>query len=121
MRIGEVAQRAGVSRDTVRFYERLGLLDEANRPHQTNTYKSYSPIALRRIELINHGKALGFTLREIADVIRAWESNALSVDEKRALIRTKLDQVEQKARSLALLQQGLTDALSKVESGCDDA
>jgi DNA-binding transcriptional MerR regulator len=50
MRIGEIASRAGVSRDTVRFYERMGLLSEASQPHLSNNYKEYSPVALRRIE-----------------------------------------------------------------------
>ena len=42
MRIGELCKRAGVSRDTVRYYERTGLLDKAAQPHATNTYKRYS-------------------------------------------------------------------------------
>jgi len=82
MRIGEIASRAGVSRDTVRFYERMGLLDEAAQPHLSNNYKEYSPQALRRIELITHAKALGFTLKEIADVIVAWERDGLAPSKK---------------------------------------
>lgn len=120
MQIGDIARRAGVSRDTVRFYERMGLLDEATRPNATNSYKAYSATALRRIELIGHGKALGFTLKEIAEVIRAWEQDDLATENKVRLIQEKLDQVEQKARSLELLRAGLLDALNKVEGGCND-
>ncbi|PQP02072.1 heavy metal-responsive transcriptional regulator [Massilia phosphatilytica] len=120
MRIGEIAQRAGVSRDTVRFYERLGLLEEVSRPHSTNTYKAYSTTALRRIELISHAKKLGFTLREITEVIQAWEQNDLAVDAKKALIQEKIAQVDQKAESLATIRASLVDALGKVESGCHD-
>ncbi|UNK01852.1 MerR family transcriptional regulator [Ralstonia insidiosa] len=69
MRIGELCKRAGVSRDTVRYYERTGLLDKAAQPHATNTYKRYSEVSLQRIRLIIHAKALGFTLAEISDVI----------------------------------------------------
>lgn len=120
MRIGEVASRAGVSRDTIRFYERLGLLDEAARPHSSNRYKEYSPLALRRIELISHAKALGFTLKEIANVIVAWEQEGLVPSQKRLLIQEKISEVEKKAHSLAVLRAALSDALDKVESGCSD-
>lgn len=120
MRIGEIATRAGVSRDTVRFYERMGLLDEAARPHPTNSYKAYSALALRRIELIGHGKALGFTLKEIAEVIQAWEQNDLTAESKKMLILEKIRQVDQKAQSVALLRAGLIDALNKVDTGCHD-
>ena len=120
MRIGEIASRAGVSRDTVRFYERMGLLDEAAQPHLSNNYKEYSPLALRRIELITHAKALGFTLKEIADVIIAWEQKGLEPSKKRLLIQEKMREVEKKAHSLSLLRVALSDALNKVESGCSD-
>jgi DNA-binding transcriptional MerR regulator len=120
MKIGEIAQRAGVSRDTIRFYERLGLLEEVTRPHSTNSYKAYSATALRRVELISHAKTLGFTLREIAEVIHAWEQNDLAVEAKKALIQEKIAQVDRKAESLALLRASLVDAFGKVESGCQD-
>ena len=120
MRIGELVSRAGVSRDTVRFYERMGLLDEPAQPHLSNNYKEYSPLALRRIELITHAKALGFTLKEIADVIAAWEQEGLAPSEKRLLIQEKIRAVEKKAHSLSVLRVALSDALNKVESGCSD-
>ncbi|KQX01244.1 MerR family transcriptional regulator [Massilia sp. Root418] len=120
MRIGEIASRAGVSRDTVRFYERMGLLSEATQPHLSNNYKEYSPVALRRIELITHAKALGFTLKQIAEVIGVWEQDALAPAKKQLLIREKIREVEKKAQSLSLLRSALTEALSKVESGCTD-
>lgn len=120
MRIGEIASRAGVSRDTVRFYERKGLLNEAAQPHLSNNYKEYSALALRRIELITHAKALGFTLKEIADVIVAWEQEALAPSKKRLLIQEKMREVEHKAHSLSILRLALSEALEKVESGCND-
>ncbi|WP_445229027.1 MerR family transcriptional regulator [Duganella rhizosphaerae] len=120
MRIGEIASRAGVSRDTVRFYERMGLLNEAAQPHLSNNYKEYSALALRRIELITHAKALGFTLKEIAGVIAAWEQEALAPSKKRLLLHEKIREVEKKAHSLSVLRVALSEALDKVESGCSD-
>ncbi|HDR9128272.1 TPA: MerR family DNA-binding transcriptional regulator, partial [Burkholderia vietnamiensis] len=48
MRIGELCKRAGVSRDTVRYYERMGLLYKATQGNATNTYKHYSELSLQR-------------------------------------------------------------------------
>lgn len=121
MRIGEMASRTGVSRDTIRFYERMGLLDTAAQPHLSNNYKEYSALAVRRIELIAHAKALGFTLKEIAGVIAGWESDSLAADEKSRLIAVKIGEVESKAHSLSVLRAALLEALDKVQSGCDDA
>ncbi|MNS96268.1 HTH-type transcriptional regulator CueR [compost metagenome] len=104
----------------MRFYERQGLLDEAPQPGLTNNYKEYSAQALRRIELIGHAKALGFTLKEIADVIAVWQENALDAQTKRAMLETKIAQIDDKARSMAVLRAGLIDALAKVETGCND-
>ena len=120
MRIGEITRLTGVSKDTVRFYERQGLLDTAPQPGMTNNYKQYSAQALRRIELIGHAKALGFTLKEIAEVLAVWQENALDGDTKRAMLETKIAQIDAKARSMAVLRAGLVDALAKVETGCDD-
>ena len=120
MRIGEITRLTGVSKDTVRFYERQGLLDTAPQPGMTNNYKQYSAQALRRIELIGHAKALGFTLKEIAEVIAVWQENSLDGDIKRAMLQTKIAQIDAKARSMAVLRAGLVDALAKVETGCDD-
>lgn len=120
MRIGEMVSRTGVSRDTIRFYERMGLLDTAAQPHLSNNYKEYSALAVRRIELIAHAKGLGFTLKEIAGVIAGWESDNLAPEEKSRLIAAKISEVESKAHSLSVLRGALQEALSKVQSGCDD-
>lgn len=120
MRIGEITRLTGVSKDTVRFYERLGLLDTAPQPGMTNNYKAYSAQALRRIELIGHAKALGFTLKEIAEVIAVWQENSLDAASKRSMLARKIEQLDDKARSMASLRAGLVDALNKVETGCDD-
>ena len=105
MRIGEITRLTGVSKDTVRFYERQGLLDEAPKPGMTNNYKEYSAQALRRIELIGHAKALGFTLKEIAEVIAVWQENALDAATKRTMLETKIAQIDDKARSMAVLRR----------------
>ncbi|VWC67016.1 MULTISPECIES: heavy metal-responsive transcriptional regulator [Burkholderia] len=118
MLIGELCKRAGVSRDTVRYYERMGLLDKATRPHTTNTYKRYSEVSLQRIRLIVHAKALGFTLAEIGDVIHVWDSPTFGVAQKNACLQAKLDELDEKSQALDTLRAGLLNALAKVGSEC---
>lgn len=120
MRIGELCKRAGVSRDTVRYYERMGLLDKATQPHATNTYKRYSELSLQRIRLIVHAKLLGFTLAEIRDVIDVWDSPTFESAQKVACLQAKLKELDEKSHALSTLRAGLLNALDKVGGECID-
>lgn len=120
MRIGELCKRAGVSRDTVRYYERMGLLDKATQPHATNSYKRYSELSLQRIRLILHAKALGFTLAEIGDVVHVWDSPTFGVAQKVACLQAKLAELDAKSHALTTLRKGLLNALAKVGGECVD-
>lgn len=120
MRIGELCKRTGVTQDTVRFYERTGLLDKATQPHTTNTYKHYSERSLQRIRLIVHAKALGFTLAEIGDVIHVWDSPTFGIEKKVECLQAKLTELDEKSRALATLRAGLLNALAKVGGDCTE-
>lgn len=74
MKIGQLAHQAEVSRDTVRFYERKGLLKGITRPHRHNNYKDYDERNVKRIQLIKKMKNLGLTLKECSEVLEAIES-----------------------------------------------
>ena len=67
MKIGELAKRAGAGIDTVRFYERQGLLPRPQR--QPSGYRSYEPGDVARLSFIRRAKALGFTLSEIRELL----------------------------------------------------
>jgi DNA-binding transcriptional MerR regulator len=121
MLIGELCKQAGVSRDTVRYYERLGLLDKATQPHATNTYKRYSALSLQRIRLIVHAKTLGFTLAEIRDVIDVWDSPDFDTADRIACLQAKLRELDEKRQALEALRAGLLNALDKVGGECIDA
>lgn len=118
MRIGELCRQAGVSRDTVRYYERMGLLDKATQPNVSNTYKCYSALALQRILLIVHAKALGFTLAEIRDVIDVWDGPGFGTEQKVACLQAKLKELDEKSHALSALRAGLLNALDKVGGEC---
>lgn len=121
MRIGELCAKAGVPRDTVRYYERQGLLEQVSQPNGSNNYKVYSAVDLQRLKMIKHAKMLGFTLSEIAEVLAVWVDSQFSVEQKKASLQRKLVQIEEKERALAELRVGIINALNKVGQPCDDA
>ncbi len=65
--IGQVARRAGVGVETVRFYEREGLLEEP--PRRASGYRQYSEQVVKRLHFIKRAKQLGFSLKEISELL----------------------------------------------------
>lgn len=121
MRIGELCERAGLPKDTVRYYEKQGLLEKIPQPNVSNNYKVYSAVDLQRLKMIKHAKMLGFTLGEISDVLAVWVEDQFTVEQKKASLQRKLVQIEEKERALAELRAGIVNALNKVGQPCDDA
>ncbi len=112
MRIGEVARAAGVGIDTVRFYEREGLIAEpARRP---SGYRVYSSDVVLSLRFIRRAKELGFSLKEISELLRIHQGSASTADEVRELAEQKLDDLEERIRSL----QRMRRALRKVMEAC---
>lgn len=94
MLISEFAKATGLPRDTVRYYERLGLLQPAAAKGASNGYRHYSAEDVERATLIKLGQALGFTLREIKDLAQAMASGSLSDARKVAVMQGKIEQIE---------------------------
>lgn len=103
--IGAVARRAGVGIDTIRYYEREGLLPTPQR--RASGYRDYGTGAVERLRFIRRAKELGFTLEEIRELL------ALSTDRERGVRSVKqraearLDQIEQRIRELQRVKRGL--------------
>jgi MerR family transcriptional regulator, copper efflux regulator len=103
---GELAKLTGVSTDTLRHYERKGVLP---RPRRTNSgYRQYPASALQRVRLVRKALAVGFTLDELANILRVRDSGGAPCREVRDLAALKLSQVEAQLRELI----GLRDELS---------
>ena len=93
LRIGALARLAGVSPDTLRSYERLGILPAPSRA--SNGYREYSPQALARVRLVQRALALGFTLRELAQVLRRRDLGETPCRRVREVAVIKLRRMEQ--------------------------
>lgn len=111
MQIGEMARKGGVTVQTVRFYERHGLLP--NPPRKESGYRVYGPEDLRRLLFIRHAKALGFSLDEIRGILRMRERKQCPCGSVLSLAERHLQDVEQQIRQLSRFRDELRRAVNK--------
>ncbi|GAB2731129.1 heavy metal-responsive transcriptional regulator [Nocardioides pakistanensis] len=100
--IGELADAAGVTSQAVRFYERKGLLPEAERG--ANGYRVYDESTIARLRFINLAQAAGLTLSEIRSIIELRDDGTVPCAHVVTLIDSKLSDVRARIRHLAALQ-----------------
>ena len=105
LRSGEIARRAGVSADTLRHYERRGLLGKPRR--LANGYRAYPPEALDRVLLIQRALGVGFTLEELAELLRERDRGQPPCRKVRALAERKLRDVDRQMADLAEFRKDL--------------
>ena len=110
--IGKVARLAGVGVETVRFYEREGLLEEP--PRRASGYRQYSEQVVTRLHFIQRAKLLGFSLKEIKELLLLRVDAQTSCDEVKQRTEAKLAEVERKMVELQRVRQ----ALLQVHSLC---
>ncbi|WP_214662628.1 MerR family transcriptional regulator [Amazonocrinis nigriterrae] len=114
MLIGELSKKTGLSKDTIRFYEKLGLITASDRQAGTRLYKEYSPETVERLLMINQGKGLGFTLREIKQLLNEWGDGTLSKRDQIRIIERKVEEIAEKMRQLDTIKTYLVNKLSKL-------
>ena len=96
MQIAELEQRTGVNRHTLRYYEKAGLLQEVER--RGNNYRDYPEKAVERVGMVRQLKALGFSLREIREVLDALRSDSIDCEQGAVLMAEKKAAVDEKIR-----------------------
>ncbi len=119
MRIGELAQRTGVSPDTIRFYEKQGLLDASLYQRHDNNYRMYGEAAVERLLLIRQAKRFGFTLTELRHLGNQWQGNHLSRADKMKILAEKLQQIEQQMRELEHLKSYVGEKLAGLQNASE--
>lgn len=98
---------------TLRYYERLGLLPEPIR--SPRGYRAYPTEAVRRVRFIKRAQGLGFTLAEVASLLDLVEGGPDSCDQVRALALEKIADLERRIHDLQALQAGLTRLVATCE------
>ncbi|MCH4562416.1 MerR family transcriptional regulator [Halomonas sp. EGI 63088] len=110
MTIGKVAKAVGVGVETIRFYERRGLIEQPTRP-EGGGYRVYPDETVRRVHFIRRAQELGFSLREIAELLMLRTTLSADASDVRRRATAKLQDVDQKIERLQRIRQGLTTLL----------
>jgi MerR family transcriptional regulator, copper efflux regulator len=116
MLISELATRMELTIDTIRFYEKQGLIDETHYSRTSNGYRHYSEAALQRLTLIKLGQAAGFTLSEMRQEIHAWETNQMTPEQKELYLCRKLEDIEQKLITLNAVKAYITSKIEQMHA-----
>jgi len=110
---GDVAERADVNVQTVRYYERRGLIPEP--PRSSGGFRQYSPDHVDRIRFIKRAQELGFTLEEAHELLQLSVTAEADRADVRAVAQNKIEEVEEKMRAL----QRIRDTLAELVDACD--
>jgi len=112
-RIGQLAKEAKVNIQTVRFYERQGILKPVLRPE--SGYRKYDANSLKRLHFILQAKELGFSLKEIQDLLNLRVRSVQACDRVRAKAEKKLEDIKRKIVQLRNLEKTLKELISDCE------
>ncbi|MBW2066659.1 MAG: MerR family transcriptional regulator [Deltaproteobacteria bacterium] len=104
--IGQLAKKAGVNVQTVRYYERRGLMPEPRR--RWSGYRQYSESDVERILFIKHAKELGFTLKEVSELLSLRVEQNTTCREVKTRATAKIAEIEEKIRALERMKLALT-------------
>lgn len=105
MTISELAKACGVGVETIRYYERRGLIPDP-RPKKVG-YREFSSEDVRRVRFVKQAQALGFTLKEIAELLALKVSPSSTCEDVRAVARAKLQDIEEKLEALQTFKRAL--------------
>ena len=111
--IGQLARKAGVHVETIRYYQRRGLLAEPRRP--ARGIRRYGPDVLAQLGFIRRAHGVGFTLAEVKTLFRLRETPQCS--EARALAAEKLRVVEARLRDLEQVRRALEELVRRCDAG----
>ena len=115
MRIGELARQAGVDVQTVRYYEREGLLEA---PARTGSgYRAYGPEHLERLNFVRHCRSLDMPLAEIRRLLDLSSDHTVSCEQVNDLVRAHLGRVQAKRNALEVLEKQLAALNAQCQSG----
>jgi DNA-binding transcriptional MerR regulator len=119
LRSGELARLTGISPDTLRHYERLGVLPRPRRGG--NNYRLYPRAALERVRIVRHALSIGFSLAELAKVFRVREQGGIPCRQVKALLEEKLASVDREIEDLQTLKANLRTLLKDWRQRLADA
>ncbi len=121
MLIGELSNKTGFSRDTIRFYEKQGLISVGRKERRFNNYKEYSDEIFQRLLQIKRIKSLGFTLNETFELVEMVEMNEATCAYVSDKIEAKVRLIEEKIVEMINLKSLLLNGMKNCEGVCNPA
>lgn len=121
MLIGQLVKETGLSKDTIRFYEKHGLIKVRRKERRDNNYKEYSNEILTKLLTIKRLKGFGFTLNEVSDLLDMIEMNEASCKNVSHKINDKVTLLDEKIRELIAIRTRLLNGVNKCADGCNPA
>ena len=115
MQIGEVATQAGVNPQTIRFYERRGLLEKPART--TSGYRAYSASVVQVVRFIRQSQEFGYTLAEIKQLLVLRDKKDGNAAQVRALATAKIDSINKRIESLEQIRDELENIVANCQCG----
>ena len=101
MLINELSKKTGISTYTIRFYEKSGLIKgRQDESIKSNNYYHYDEVAIEKLEFIIDAKSVGFTIKEIGQIIDAWYDKKYTKKQKLEILEDKLISLEQKMKEI---------------------
>ena len=120
MLIGELSKKTQLSRDTIRFYEKKGLITAGKSISKYNNYKNYTDENLQQLMLIKRGKKFGFTLNEMAEILDLTKNDQASCSILREKIITKIDDIDKKIKALEEMKSTILLQLKDDAGNCQN-
>jgi len=112
MQIGELSKKSGFSRDTIRFYEKIGLIKLEDEWRDRYQFKDYSERVLRRLEAIRKMKEYGFTLQETRGLFILFEEGVLEHGRGKKYVERKIQRIDQQINELIAVKAKLQEIVN---------
>jgi len=117
MQIGELSKRSGFSRDTIRFYEKIGLIKLEDDLRDRYQFKDYSEGVLRRLLAIREMKDYGFTLQETRGLFLLFEEGVLEPARGKRYVERKILRIDQQINELVMMKAKLQEIVDAPSCG----
>jgi DNA-binding transcriptional MerR regulator len=114
MRISELAKRCSVSKDTIRLYTKLQLISCGQKAAGSRFYAEYDENTVELVKGIRIAQSIGFTLAELKPLADEYTSKGIAPERERAILQTKLKEIAEKQKYLALLAKTIQSKLDKL-------
>jgi DNA-binding transcriptional MerR regulator len=117
MRISELSKRSGFSKDTIRFYEKTGLIGLPDDNRNKYEYKNYPETVLKRLLAIRKIKAYGFTLQETQGLLFLYETGILEPERGIRYVQKKIGRIDEQIREMTAIRNRLQEVVDKSCTG----